>query len=180
VLELNTARLILRGWRAGDREPFALLNADPEVTRYLGDGQPLTRAQSDELADRVDRDFAEQGFGLWAVEFRGENKFIGFVGLAYPNFLPEVLPTVEIGWRLARPFWGQGLATEGARACLAAAFDSLGQPAVCSIHDPRNIGSRRVMEKIGLHFDRDTVHPLTGRPLSVRSITRAEYEAQET
>jgi RimJ/RimL family protein N-acetyltransferase len=177
VLELATPRLRLRRWRPEDREPFAALNADPDVTRYLGDGRPMSRQASDELADRIERYFAEHGYGLWAAELTGEAPFIGFIGLALPTFLPEVLPTVEIGWRLARPYWGRGLATEGARTALAAAFGLLEQREVCSIHDPDNVASRRVMEKIGMRFDRLTRHPVSGLPLSVYWASRSELPA---
>ena len=116
----TTERLVLRPWRPSDRAPFAALNADPEVVRFLNGGVPFTRAESDQLLDIIDAHWAQHGFGLWCAAAREEpDSCLGFVGLAVPSFLPAVLPAVEVGWRLARPAWGRGLATEGARAALA-------------------------------------------------------------
>jgi RimJ/RimL family protein N-acetyltransferase len=174
VTELETPRLLLREWRSEDREAFAVLNGHPEVMRYLG-GVPLTRAASDALADRIAQHFEEHGFGLWAVEVKGESSMAGFIGLAFPHFLPEVMPTVEVGWRLAHEVWGRGLATEGASECLRYAFGPLALGEVCSIHLPDNIASRRVMEKLGMHFDRDARRPDNGETVRVFKITREEW-----
>ena len=121
---IETKRLLLRGWRDADREPFARMNADPRVMEY----QPalLTRPESDALVDRIEAHFAEHGFGLWAAELQATGEFVGYVGLAVPRFEAHFTPCVEIGWRLAAEYWGQGLATEGARAALRDGFDELG------------------------------------------------------
>jgi RimJ/RimL family protein N-acetyltransferase len=173
VTELETRRLLLRLWRPEDLEPFAALNADPEVMRYLG-GAALARQQSDALADRIMDHFRAHGFGLWAVELKGEASMTGFIGLAYPTFLPELMPTVEVGWRLAHSFWGRGLATEGATECVRHAFENLHLDELCSIHDPENVASRRVMEKLGMRFDRDTFRP-DGAPVRVFKLAREEW-----
>lgn len=102
VATLETERLRLRPWTATDREPFAALNADPEVVRWIGDGRALDTASSDQLVDRIEEHWRARGFGLWAVEERSSGAFVGFAGLAVPWFLPAVLPAVEVGWRLAR------------------------------------------------------------------------------
>src|SRR5437667_8519927 len=109
--EVETERLRLRSWRDDDLEPFAAINADPEVARFLRDGTPATREQTAELLARIREHWEEHGFGLWAAELKDAGELVGFVGLAVPTFLPEVLPSVEVGWRLARVRWGQGLAT---------------------------------------------------------------------
>jgi RimJ/RimL family protein N-acetyltransferase len=146
VTELTTKRLLLRGWRTGDREPFAAMNADPEVMRYFPG--PLSRDESDALVDRIEAGFAERGFGLWAVEADGE--FIGFTGLnPVPDALP-IAPAMEIGWRLARAHWGNGLAPEAARGVLAHAFGPLGLTDLVSFTTVTNTPSRRVMEKLGM------------------------------
>ncbi len=112
---LSTARLILRPWRDEDRQPFAQLNADPRVMEFFP--QPLDRAASDELAARIMNQFAERGFGLWAVRGNWRARpLIGFVGLSSPQYETHFTPCVEIGWRLAYEHWGHGYATEGASA----------------------------------------------------------------
>jgi len=148
---LLTPRLTLRGWRPDDRAPFAALNADPEVMRHFP--ASLTRAESDAAADRIEGHFARHGFGLWAVEIVGVAPFAGYVGLAVPSFQAAFTPCVEIGWRLARACWGQGYATEAARAAAHYGFETLRLPEVLSFTVPGNVGSRRVMEKLGMTRD---------------------------
>jgi RimJ/RimL family protein N-acetyltransferase len=161
--ELTTPRLRLRRWRQEDRAPFAELNADPEVTEHFVSAQ--SRMESDATVDRIEAHFERHGFGFWAAEHAGV--FIGFVGIAVPRFETEFTPCVEIGWRLARAWWGQGLATEGARAALACGFDKLGLDEIVALTVPRNARSRRVMEKLGMVYTQDFEHPLIpeGHPL---------------
>jgi RimJ/RimL family protein N-acetyltransferase len=156
---LRTQRLVLRPWRDEDREPFAALNADAQVMEHFP--AALTRAQSDELADRIDARFAAQGYGLWAVEIPGETPFIGFVGLMHvPEEMPFA-PALEVGWRLARPYWGRGLAHEGAQAAIDFAFAQLGLDEVVAYTARRNLRSRRLMERLGMRHDAgaDFDHP---------------------
>jgi RimJ/RimL family protein N-acetyltransferase len=108
---------------------------------------------------RIEKHFEDRGFGLWAVELPGRATFIGFIGLAVPSFDASFTPCVEIGWRLARPWWEQGLATEGARAALAYGFERLGLPEIVSFTVPANVRSRRVMEKLGMKYSEDFEHP---------------------
>ena len=160
MVELRTPRLVLRQWRRADLDPFAALNADPGVMRHLR--FPLTRAQSDALAERERRSIAERGWGLWAVEVTGVAPFIGFVGLSEPRFESHFTPTVEVGWRLARYQWGKGYATEAARAAVAYGFDELGLDEIVSFATVANDRSHRVMERIGMTHDPDDDfdHPL--------------------
>jgi RimJ/RimL family protein N-acetyltransferase len=156
----TTERLVLRSWRPSDRAPFARLNADPEVVRFVSDGAPLTRAQSDALLDAIEAHWHEHGFGLWCAAAREEpDDCLGFVGLAVPSFLPAVLPAVEVGWRLAPEWWGHGLATEGARASVTAAWDALGLRRLLSIIHPDNERSLRVAAKLGMRPGRDRLLP---------------------
>jgi RimJ/RimL family protein N-acetyltransferase len=167
----TTERLLLRSWRPSDRAPFARLNADPEVVRFISDGVPFTRADSDALLDAIEAHWHEHGFGLWCAAPREDpDDCLGFVGLAVPSFLPAVLPAVEVGWRLARPAWGRGLATEGARASLGHAFGELGLQVVISVIDPDNERSIRVAQKLGMRRGADHVHPRTRRRLSAYEI----------
>ncbi len=145
---LETERLLLRRWRAGDREPFAGINRDPAVMEYFP--ASLSRDASDNMADRIEAHFDRHGFGLWAAELRENEEFIGFIGLSVPRFEAAFTPCVEIGWRLASIHWGHGLATEGARAVVRCAFEDLKLPSLVSFTVPANVRSRRVMEKIGM------------------------------
>jgi RimJ/RimL family protein N-acetyltransferase len=157
--ELRTERLVLRRWRDDDREPFARLNADPEVTRYLPG--PLTRDESDAMIERIDAHFDEHGFGLWAVEIPGVTPCAGFVGLAVPTFDAPFMPVVEVGWRLSPEVWGHGYATEGGRAAMAFGFDACGLDQIVSFTAVGNWPSRRVMERLGMRHDEadDFDHP---------------------
>jgi RimJ/RimL family protein N-acetyltransferase len=147
-LILKTDRLVLRRWRDSDREPFACLNADPVVMEHLL--SVFGREDSDAFADRIEDHFEKHGFGWWAVEVPGEAGFIGFVGLSIPSFEAAFMPAVEIGWRLARAYWGRGLASEAARASLADGFQRLGLDEIVSFTSPENVRSTRVMERVGM------------------------------
>jgi RimJ/RimL family protein N-acetyltransferase len=164
---LRTERLVLRQWREEDLQPFAELNADPEVMRYFL--APLTREQSDEAAQRATRLIDEQGWGWWAVEAVGRAPFIGFVGLSVPRFQAHFTPAVEVGWRLAREYWGHGYATEAARTAVTFGFDELGLAEIVSFTAIANEPSRRVMERLGMtHAEADDFdHPSLpdGHPL---------------
>lgn len=162
---LSTARLLLRRWREADREPFAAMNADPEVMRHFP--APLGRAESDSLADRIEAGFQERGFGLWALEVRATGEFVGFTGL---NPMPEGVPGaggMEVGWRLARPVWRRGYATEAATAAVDLAFGPLGLPELWSMTAVTNEPSQAVMRRLGMtlytRFDHPCVPP--GHPL---------------
>ena len=160
----ETERLLLRRFAPADADAFATLNADPEVMCFIGDGRPLTRAQSDELLTRIAAHWRSHGFGLWCVAERSApERCLGFAGLAVPSFLPEVMPAVEVGWRLARDGWGRGLATEAARAALDEAFGPLGLASVISIIAEGNERSVRVADKLGMRRGADRLHPTRGR-----------------
>jgi len=126
----------------------------------------LGQTESDALASRIDDPFRRHGFGLWAVEIPSVVDFAGFVGLAIPRFVAPFTPCVEIGWRLATAYWGRGYATEAAQAAVAFGFGEVGLREIVSFTVPENLGSRRVMEKIGMTHDRagDFVHPGVGTP----------------
>jgi RimJ/RimL family protein N-acetyltransferase len=119
---LVTERLVLRRWRPEDLDPYVEICADSEVMRWIGKGQVRTRGEWARALASFERAWKDRGFGLFAAELRAAGGLIGFVGLSIPDFLPEILPSVEIGWRLAAAHWGKALATEGARAALAFGF----------------------------------------------------------
>jgi ribosomal-protein-alanine N-acetyltransferase len=148
---MRTERLVMRGWRATDREPFAELNADPEVMEHFP--ERLTREQSDAFVDRIQAGFDERGWGLWALEVDGA--FIGYTGLQPVSFDAHFTPAVEIGWRLARGAWGHGYASEAARAAAAFAFAELELELdeLVSFTTTANTRSQAVMRRIGMTHD---------------------------
>ncbi|MEM9684410.1 MAG: GNAT family N-acetyltransferase [Pseudomonadota bacterium] len=172
---IETERLILRRWRDEDAEPYAEICADPEVMRWIGNGTTRTAEESAAAIERFEQTWERRGFGPFAVELRRTGRLIGFNGFLSPDFLPEILPAVEIGWRLARDAWGQGLATEGAQAALRFGFDDLGLQRVVSIYQVGNSASARVMEKLGMRLERETVDPETGRRVRVCDISKSAF-----
>ena len=158
--EIRTERLLLRRWRDADREPFAALNASPVVMEHFP--APLTRAESDGFVDRVEAHFDEHGYGLWAVEVGGA--FAGFTGLSWAQGLP-FSPALEVGWRLDDRFWGQGYATEAARAALEVGLEV--HDSVVSFTALVNERSWRVMERLGMRREGQFDHPRVpeGSPL---------------
>ena len=148
---LETKRLLLRHWKDEDIPAFAAMNQDPAVMAYFP--ATLTNNETEQLVTRIRQHFETKGFGLFAIELKSIGAFIGFVGLMTPSFEAHFTPCVEIGWRLAKPYWHQGYATEAARAVLSLAFEKYGLPEVVSFTTMANTPSIRVMEKIGLQHD---------------------------
>lgn len=148
---LTTARLRLRGFAEGDSAPFAAMNADPEVMRYMS--RRLDRAQSDAFIDRIVDRWAADRFGLWAIERLDDEAFLGFAGLAAPSFSAPFTPAIEVGWRLARAAWGHGYATEAGSAALRFGFESPGRDEIVSFTAVGNERSRRVMARLGMTRD---------------------------
>lgn len=172
---LRTGRLLLRQWAAKDRDAFAEMSADPEVMRHMFPG-PLSRAESDALADRLAAQIEERGYGCWAVEVPGVAPFVGFVGLSMPRYEAHFTPCVELAWRIARPHWRRGYATEAAAAAMAFGFGPLGLEEIVALTVPANVASRRVMEKLGMTHDPrdDFEHPVlpVGHPLRAHVLYR--------
>jgi len=150
---------MLRRWTDDDREPFAELNADPEVMRYFP--KVMTTQESDSMVDRIEHGFEQNGFGLWAVEIDG--RFAGFTGLNRTSFETPMGPHVEIGWRFASWAWGYGYASEAAARVLAAAFENFGLTEVYSYTTETNVRSEAVIKRIGMsrRADLDFDHPNT-------------------
>lgn len=179
-IELRTERLWLRQWTEADHDAFAALNADPKVMEFFP--APLERTVSDELAKRSRSRIEERGWGLWAVETKRTGEFIGFVGLEEPAPELPCSPCVEIGWRLASSHWGQGLATEAARAALRVGFETVGLDGIVSFTSLGNLRSRAVMERLGMREDSSTFqHPRVpvGNPLREHCLYRLSREQWE-
>lgn len=167
ITSLRTPRLQLRAWRDEDLVPFAAMNADWRVMEHFP--SVLTREQSDAMVLRIRASIEKHRFGFWAVEMPGTAAFVGFIGLSVPSFDAPFTPCVEIGWRISYDHWDKGIATEGARAALDAAFGELGLPEVVSFTVSGNTRSRRVMDRLGMRHDprEDFDHPHVpeGHPL---------------
>jgi RimJ/RimL family protein N-acetyltransferase len=156
---LTSPRLRLRPWRDEDLPAFAALNADPEVMEYMP--KCLSREESDAMAARIREGLTRHGFGWWAVEVIGVSEFIGVTGLSVPSYEAHFTPCVEIGWRLARKFWGFGYATEAARLALDYGFQVAGLEEIVSFTFAGNLRSRRVMGRLGMTYsaEDDFEHP---------------------
>ncbi|MGJ5203564.1 GNAT family N-acetyltransferase [Bradyrhizobium sp. HKCCYLR20261] len=178
-MTIATDRLILREWRDQDRVPFMEMSADPDVMLYLR-ALP-TRQACDQWIDFQIKHFAEHGFGFWVVEDRASGAFLGATGLFKIFFDAPFTPAVEIGWRLARAAWGQGIATEAARASLAFGFDQLNLDEIIAYAAPANASSQNVMRKLGMirdaasDFDHPRVEP--DSPLRRQVMYRLPREA---
>lgn len=179
---IESDRVILRRWRAEDREPFAGLNADPRVMEFFP--STLTREQSDGMIEIIEGRIEKLGIGFLAAELKETSQFIGFVGLSVPRDPFPFSPCVEIGWRLAYPFWGKGLATEAARASLDYGFRTRGLQEIVSFTTQHNWKSRHVMEKLGMSYEigADFDHPKLneGHPLRRHVLYRLRRELWQT
>ena len=164
---ITTGRLLLRRWRASDVEAFAAMNSDPEVMRYIGSGTTRTSEQAMASIRGFERGWNEKGYGLFAVELLDSGQMIGFTGFSDPTFLPEIMPAVELGWRYARQSWGNGYATEAALAALDFGLLKLRLPEIVCIYQTENCASGRIIQKLGMRFDRETLDPSCGRLVHV-------------
>lgn len=155
----ETERLILRKWRHSDLEPYYQINQDPKVIEFLRG--PLTREECQNFINETNRRIDENGYGLWAVELKENQKLLGFVGLNSPDFTAHFTPCVEVGWRLASQYWGRGYASEAAKLALEIGFKKFNLPEIVSFTVPQNIRSQAVMKKIGMIRDLkgDFLHP---------------------
>lgn len=170
VPRLQTARLLLREWQTSDFEAHAAMTADPEVMRYLGG--VLDRAQSWRQMALHAGHWALRGYGNWAVERTTDGALLGRAGL----WNPEGWPGLEVGWKLARHAWGQGYATEAARAAMDWAWTVLDAERLISLIDPDNTPSVRVAERLGLQPLREET--VNGRRAAVFGIERPLDRAQ--
>lgn len=179
--EWHTERLLLRPFRDADLGEFARINADPRVMQHFP--APLSRVESDALAQRIRGDFEAQGYGLWALELPGRVPFLGFTGLSRPRFESHFTPAVEVGWRLAAEHWGQGYAYEAARAALHFGFAQLGLAQIVSFTTVSNRRSWRLMERLGMRRDaaEDFDHPAlpSGHPLQRHVLYRLDAPRAE-
>jgi len=145
VPRIETDRLLLREFRDDDFEDYAAMVGDPEVTRYLGVGQPLNRVDAWRQMAMFAGHWTIRGFGVWAVEEKASGRFIGRIGC----FEPDGWPAFEVAYTLARHAWGKGYASEGAAVSLQYAREVLKRTDITSVIKPDNQGSIRVATKLG-------------------------------
>jgi ribosomal-protein-alanine N-acetyltransferase len=147
---ITTEHLRLRMLRPADLDDYhATIYGDKDVMVYMPGGKPRPRQQVQAVIDEFLNHWEQHGFGLWAVEWREDGSFVGHCGLMRLAGSEEV----ELAYALAKPYWGKGLATEAARATLRFGFEVVQLPEILALAVPDNIGSRRVMEKLGMQFD---------------------------
>lgn len=150
---LETPRLLLRDWSLDDFSGFRAIATDPRVMRYIGNGQPWPDDRILRFIQSGIEKAKARGWILWPVVLKETARLIGFCGFG-DGFPPDV----EIGWWLSPPYWSRGLATEAARAVLAYGFDKFQFPRVISVAQPANRASIRVMEKLGMQYERSFCH----------------------
>jgi RimJ/RimL family protein N-acetyltransferase len=174
---IETERLLLRPFVRGDLDALTVLHGEESFWWYpLRDGMSpaMTRAFLSRVMD--DGRSADRP-AFHAVVERSSGALIGWAGLSVPDFLPEVLPAIEVGWRLGTAHRGRGYATEAAADALRWGFDVLGLDEVISIFEPENTPSGRVMDRLGFGAGFATVHPAKGVPLVVRTLTADDWRA---
>jgi len=177
---IDTERLILRRFTMDDLDELAEIFAKPEVY-WFNARRGLTREETETMIkERFIGLWEEQGFGHFAVIRKSDERLLGYTGLAIPRFLPEVLPAVELGYRFDPDAWGQGYATEASAASFDYGFETVGLERIIAIYHIENTRSGRVMERLGMRVERDTVDPADGAALRVYEIFRDEWRCART
>ncbi len=154
---IQTERLGLRNWQDSDLVEMAAINRDPQVMQHFPSTQSLEDTRG--FIDRMQKQFSKTGYCYFAAERLSDQTFLGFIGIMYQDYEADFTPCVDIGWRLGKVYWGQGFATEGAKACLEYAFEVLALEKVYSLASLANVPSMKVMEKIGMKYQYDFDHP---------------------
>jgi RimJ/RimL family protein N-acetyltransferase len=165
IPELETERLVLRGWRVEDLDAYRAMLNDPEVDRWLGNEHLSVTQAWRHMAATVGH-WTLRGYGLWAVTEKETGALVGRVGPWFPAGWPDL----EIGWTLAREHWGKGYALEAARASARYAFDELGAEHVVSLIEPTNERSIRVAERLGETYEGDW--EIDGVPVRIYGMNR--------
>lgn len=157
MIYFETKRLVFRDWNEQDLNEFRIMNKDTRVMEYFK--KILNKEETDRFYNAIQDEFRNYGYGLYAVETRHNNDFIGFIGFHWANFNSQFTPCIEIGWRLKYEAWGNGFATEGAKACLKYGFDTLGFNKIYSFTSKINLSSENVMKKVGMVKVMEFEHP---------------------
>lgn len=166
---LETERLILRRLTMDDLDDLFALYHSPDVRKYYSEGIPSYEETKQELEWMINRCYARYGFGMWATIEKKTGKFIGRCGLTPMDI--EAREEIEVGYMLAREYWGQGLATEAARAILRYGFERVGLARLICVINPGNQASSRVAEKIGMRLEIDG--DVNGQPTLLYSMNKS-------
>lgn len=169
---IETERLRLRMFRPDDVDQMVPFYADPEVMKWMSTGQPIPRERVELAIPRYIERFHENGFGVFAVELKDSDMLVGYCGIVYLDNTPEV----EIGYLFGRPYWGKGYATEAATAARDFGFNVVGLPRLVGITRHENIPSQRVLQKIGLRYEKDAFY--YNMDCKYFSLDRDQYERQ--
>lgn len=168
---LTTDRLVLRPLVMDDLDDLTALHAEESFWRYPF-GRGWSRDETESFLERTIRSYRDPGMAVSAVVVADTGELAGWAGLSIPTFLPEILPAVEVGWRLGERHRGHGFATEAGRAWVRYGFEELGLESIVSIYEPANTASGAVMRRLGFILERETEHPTLGVKLHVMSLAR--------
>ena len=171
---LTTERLVLRPFVPGDLDALAAIHAEESFWWYPR-RSAMPAEETGRFLDTMLQRYADDGFGIEAVIERASGTIIGWAGLAVPHFLPEILPAVEVGWRLSGPYRGRGLATEAGRAAVDFGFTEGGLECIVSLYEPENVASGRVMQRLGFTHRLTTVGP-RGEDVAVMELHKSRWE----
>lgn len=149
---IETSRLILRMFTPDDLDGLYSLFSDPDVVRYVGTGETASRAETESALQSIMKHWERHGFGRWAILDKRAQKFMGYGGLRM------LIDTPEVVYHFAKAYWGMGFATEMARASLRYGFEDKGFERILAVAKPENLASIRVMEKIGMTYDKHTAY----------------------
>jgi RimJ/RimL family protein N-acetyltransferase len=175
---LRTERLVLRPLALADLDALAPLHAQPSFWHYPF-GRGWSREETLAFLERTVARYADPGMAVSAVVVEATGDLAGWAGLAVPEFLPEVLPAVEVGWRLGEQHRGRGYATEAGVAWIRYGFEVLELERIVSIFEPANVASGAVMHRLGFELHRDTTHPTLGVPLRVMALSRRRWVSSD-
>jgi RimJ/RimL family protein N-acetyltransferase len=167
---LMTDRLVLRPLTMDDLDDLAALHAEESFWRYPF-GRGWSRSETESFLERTIERYREPAPDVSAVVIAETAELAGWAGLSVPTFLPEILPAVEVGWRLGERHRGRGFATDAGRAWVRYGFKELGLDAIVSVYEPANVASGAVMRRLGFTLERETMHPTRGVRLHVMSLS---------
>ncbi|WP_062061396.1 GNAT family N-acetyltransferase [Aquimarina longa] len=176
-IHIETERLIIRDLENFDAQGIFDLDSDPEVHEYLGKHPIKTIQEAEEVINFIRNQYLENGIGRWAVIDKKTNDFMGWTGLKYEQKLREDMSYYDLGYRLRKKYWGNGIATETAIESLAYGFDKLNLKKICAAADVNNIASNKVLQKIGLQFIE--TFDYEGKPHNWYTISKSEWVASK-